>query len=356
LVGIFERKILPDFKKIIKMNFSEEMEMNGSFAVIKWQPKMSWYFLHFAYAYIMPVTCSICLLFNVINLVVFNCGGKDMKEKHFIYFKAKTFAETSTIIIGGLMPLAKYQNGSSLFVNIYQSYLATYILEVAFAFLGFLEVLIVHDRYITLKANSRFNFHFKNNWTVVTICLAISAVTNVPYLFQLRIVPLEANSSLFISIWTEFAGSRFNHYYFLVKTVIINSINCLLLPVASGMLIVEFRKFLKRKQALTSNNTMMTNAEFNAKKNLTSLVLIFTAVFLLSRLIPVIAMAYAFYENILQIELDFFNYANFFAFDFNYSFTAGLSFFIYFKFNRAFRMSLFSLIKKICPCCQRRLP
>jgi hypothetical protein len=333
------------------MNFSDEkMEMNNSVLEIKWEPKMGWYFRKNAYAYIMPTTCSISLLFNVLNLVVFNCGGKDMKSKHFIYFKAKTIAETSTLIIGSLLPLGNYQDGASLFVNIYQSYLSAYISEVAFAFLGFLEVLIVHDRYIHLKENSRLNLHFKNNWTLVAIFFAISVMTNCPHLFATRIVPLAANSSLFTNIYTEFGASRFYNYYNLTKTVILNAINCVLIPVASGMLMVEFRKFMKRKQEMTHNNNTMTNAEFDARKNLTSLVLVLTAVFLVSRLIPVIVMALAVYEYILKFDIDFFYYAIFFAFDFNYSFTAGLSFFINLKFNRAFRMSLLSLIKKMCPC------
>jgi hypothetical protein len=134
----------------------------------------------------------------------------------------------------------------------------------------------------------------------------------------------------------------------------VSAIYCVLLPVAGGVLIKEFRRFIKRKKSLITNGTMngatngmMAKSQFDAKKNLTSMVLALTGVFLTSRFILTFASCIRYFMVKLWITLESAEFVMFFAYDLNISITNSINLFIYIKFNRAFKKCFVCFFKKL---------
>jgi hypothetical protein len=312
---------------------------------------------HVGYVYIEPISSSICFILNSACLVVF-IFGKEMNDKFYLYFKAKTIGEMVVTLLGALAPLNLCEMCStttSLFSQIYSLYGVNGLGYVASNFLGFMEVMIVYDRYITVKSNSKINFKI-NNWIFVGIFLAISIAFTIPFMFEYRIAKVEIaekNLSFFMLKYTGFGQSKCLYFYRLVNSFLVSAIYCLLLPILSVALCLEFGKFIDKKNALTNraNSGNMTNEQFDAKKNLISMVLVLTAIFITSRIVMLLALSYHTYTLLnMIVEIDLNYYLNFFAYDLNYSLTTGVNFFIYIKFNRNFRTSCLDLLQKITPC------
>jgi hypothetical protein len=309
-----------------------------------------------AYVYIMPITGLVCFLLNSLSLLVFSCSKELNDDKHYVYFKAKTIAELMLALLGMLNLLNHCEIGSTtgyLIVQVIIVYgLDAGVANIVSIFLSFMELMIVYDRYITVKGNPKLNSKIKN-WTFIVCFLVISIVLNIPFLLERKIILAESNNARFYtSVRTEFVDRMILFYYWIGYTIFCSCIYVLLLPIACIALVIEFAKFTKRKNALTNkpNSAVMTNEQFDAKKNLTSMVLVLVSVFLISRLAIIFNVFYNTYLSLKNLQTLINPTLNFIVYEFDLSITAGVSFFIYIKFNRAFRSGFLSLLRKLTRC------
>jgi hypothetical protein len=322
---------------------SSSHESNGSFTDVNRQLSRSYLFvIQIGYIYIMPVTSSISFVLNSLCLLVFSYGRK-MREKHYLYFKAKTTAEILINCFGALSPLSFCDNcltNGSLFSQIYIVYGMMALCSILASFLGFMEILIVYNRYIILKPDSKLNLKL-NGWTFVLIFLAISVTINTPFLLQLRIESIE-NTTFFTIVNTELSESKLFHYYWLGSFIFSSLLYCVFLPILGLALIIVLKTFIK-----ANTNAVVTNREFEANKSLTSLVLVMTAIFLASRLAQVSSLSYHVYLYINNMNTELNSYLRFFAFDLIFAVVSGINIFLYSKFNIVFRETFLKLFRKI---------
>jgi hypothetical protein len=325
---------------------------NGSLKIEFEDQSTAQYFItKVAYAYIIPTISSISLLLNTVCLIVF-IHGKELKGNLYVYFKAKTMAEMLLAFLG-LLEIFNYCDKcstTSLFAHIYLAYLVRGVHDIACTFVGFMEISVVYDRYITIKTKSKINLKL-SSWPLIFSSLAISLVINVPCLLKTRVVLIENTTDQYTSMFTEFGESGSYGHYWLANIIHVSCVYCVLLPIFSVALIIEFKKFMKRKSSLISNDANSSNAanEFDAKKNLTSLVLAMSVVFLISRIFLIFTVSYYVYDSFSIPSVELKLYLNFFAYDLNYLITSGLNLFFYINFNRLFKKCLFDLLKNILP-------
>jgi hypothetical protein len=337
-------------------------EKNDSLTIETTSLPMDYFFLiNIAYVYLLPITSSICFFFNLLSLIVFICG-KEMKNGRYGYFKAKTIAETIFTLVSSLSPLSQVSSSSlvgSLAAQIITVYGVVGACGVVLIFLGFIELLILYDRYITVKPSSKLKLKI-NHSIFIGIFLAISIAVNIPFFFDSKIILIEyKGTSIYTRELTEFGQSYFLFYYWFVYAFLSNCIYILLIPIAGFGLVFEFGRFVKRKNVLTnqannSNNNptnSMTNEQFVAKKNLTTMILVLTGVFLISRTFHMCIVCYHTYVTLKNSDTIINSYLYFFGYQLNFPLTTGLSFIIYIKFNKHFRSSLLSLLKKCSPSC-----
>jgi hypothetical protein len=310
-----------------------------------------------ACTYILPITSSVCLLSTATSLIIF-IFGKEVKGEQFFYFRVKTIAEMIFVLFVLLQATDFVHTDSNvghLIINIIYLYGTCGLHNIILIFLGFMELLIVYDRYIAVKADSKLNLKI-NKWIFIGIFLAISIALNLPLIIQYKIVLFENNVTSHYAI--ALIGFRIDildilYYYSIVYAVVSSCIHAVLLPVAGFALVMAFRKFIDKKNELTNNQTnnnsnlnVLTIDRFNAKKNLTSMVLVLTSVFLISRFIYIFSICLDVYCSKNNFDISRFSiYLNFFSHEFNFSVTIGANMFIYFKFNRAFRKSFLSLFR-----------
>jgi hypothetical protein len=316
------------------------------------------YFSQIANTYLLPITSSVCFLLTATNLVVFICG-KEMKGEQFFYFRVKTIAEMIFLLLVLLKATELVTTDSQigrLIILIIHIYGTNGIHSIMLLFFGFMELLIVHDRYIAVKTDSKLNFKI-NKWIFIGIFLVISMALNIPHIIQYKIALVEINSTSYYSIdrLVDFGNGDILFYYWIVYSIVSSCIYAVLLPVAGFALVVTFRKFINKKNELkknrgitnnSSNLNVITTDRFNAKKNLTSMVIVLTGVFFISRIIYIFSVCFASYHSMNHLKRPQFSfYLNFFSHDFNFSVTIGANMFIYFKFNRAFRKSFLNFFR-----------
>jgi hypothetical protein len=103
--------------------------------------------------YILTPICSLGFLLNLICLVVF--FNKDMDKKTYFYFKAKTMGELVVMLIGAASTIVLCTSctsaASSLMIQIYIAYFTNGTTTIAYTFLGFMELMVVYDRYVIVK-------------------------------------------------------------------------------------------------------------------------------------------------------------------------------------------------------------
>jgi hypothetical protein len=321
-----------------------------------------------------------------------------MDKKTYFYFKAKTISELVVTFIGAANVInycTSCTSVASFIIQIQNAYLANGTTTIAYTFLGFMELMVVYDRYVMVKPSSRLNFKV-NRWVFVGVFLAVSTVASIPNYVQNEIIA-KPNSQAYQTVSSDFGKSQFNTYYQICYSFGRSLVYCVLLPIIGILLVIEFRKFISKKNLLVTKNTatdlvrspgvsntkatalfksqvgpqsMVSTApanslvvvqvgtganntkerermEYNAEKNVTSMVIVMTVVFVISRLLQLASQCYNQYLRGINAQTASGLYFMYVAYHLTYYVTTSINFAIYYQYNNAFRKCFVRICKKI---------
>jgi hypothetical protein len=352
------------------------------------------------YTFIVTIICSFGFFLNSFCLAVFFC--KEFDANTYLYFKAKTLSEIILTGLGSIVAIVSCTTchvSRSYFSQIYQWLGLGLLTTTAYPFIGFMEMMILNQRYCLLKAESvtgaRRNER-KKSLLYISLFLAISIVLSIPQAMSQTISVSGSNSSgEYRMSNNEFGKSALYFYLQAVCAFIIGVVLNIIHILLGLLLVVEFKKFIQKKRNLAkvapansirhqknthdsmaskrvnmssqqlsvtkkysflkpsssssfSSSTLATanSSNYNAEKNLTSMVITLSILFLTSHIIQFFSIAVSIYNTYKNTNSSFNVYFQLVAYLLTY-FATSINFFIYLKFNREFCKQSKRLLKKV---------
>ena len=206
--------------------------------------------------YVIPIMSGTGFLLNLLCFIVFMSSRFRLKSK-LKYLIAKVLFDMIFCLLGigfqnDLCPLNCNLRHSLLF-QIFRLYIFKFMSDSLYVSVGFINICLTFDRYLILLNKKNWLNKIHNFKYIVSACLCSSLVLFVPDLFAQKIVSAGGNeTALFRIKLTEFGQSTAHSYYSLLVRAVVSLVQLLLMIVASGMLIVEYRKFIQNKSNLSN--------------------------------------------------------------------------------------------------------
>lgn len=322
------------------------------------------YFNKIGYVIVIPIICIIGLILNILCFIVFF----GLKEKIFLYLRVKSLAESFLLLIGAISPFVSCDVCS--LKNTYLRAIITlitnkFLLPVVYSLITILEIEIAFNRYFIVKSRDANILIEKKDKLKVFGYTIISFSLVLPYLFAHKI---EKDDYLFfveneyILNLNDFGKSQFFYYFhtffILIVYFALNFLSVLIILPLNVVIIIEFRKFMKKKFEYTisqiiPNNSSRTNPHQNAKiksRKFTIMIITISFLFMFSRLLEAVVFSFSMYNNyIASIKYFEFYYTilNVFVHANTYIIFS-LNFFIFYWLNSAFKKQ-----SKIIFCCSK---
>jgi hypothetical protein len=351
-----------------------------------------YYVATIGYQYLIPISNLVGLIPNAISLIVlFN---RELKGDMYKYLIAKTMIEMATQISSattfmiscercGLILLYSTRVIKIVFLHFMNSF--------CYTMSSIVEIAMSYDRLRIFKINSNYLIKVNFNYLII-VTVSISALLNIPIFFSRSIINIPGTSDKFTDIPSQFGQSAIFTIYVNMLNVIQVLVPLAALSVLNVLVAIEYRKYIKRQKRLrmtsaapnltsesltsafksnnraknipestknpsnvnniTSNNTNQNSAtnSSNSNKKFTSMVLITSSLFALTRLYNSVIFIWTQIFNSRLADFDgpylIFTY---FGFQFLYLYFAS-NLIIYTFCNKNFKKCL---IKLIC-CCRNR--
>jgi hypothetical protein len=307
-----------------------------------------------AFNMVEAFVCIFVFLFSAFSLMVF-WWSQDMQANTYLYLKAKTLAEmviTGLVVVYPLSYCMLCSVSTSLVVQLFSWTAFSVLSNIAYFFIGFMELAIIFDRYKMIKSKSTYSK--KTCTKYILICLAFSTLATTPVFASLQIAQTDSGQYKLNS--NDFGTSAFGFYYQLIYSFAVNIVFIFLFLLLGVMLIIEYGIFIRKKRNLVNPisaiqraarlqtvRTTSIDTTHRSEKNLTSMVLILGVFFLLSRLVYFLGTSYKNYFNVDTLFSRLFRHVSFLII----YITIGLNLFLYLKFNRTFRDHTSCILKKL---------
>jgi hypothetical protein len=332
-------------------------------------------FVHtIGYSFIISPVSLFGLATNLACLLVFL--SDNMNRQVYIYFRAKTLGEIVITSIGTLIPIGTCRSCftyNTYHTQIYRFIVNNCLLGIVYTFCGLMEIAIVYDRYLIVKKNSRCLCRASKT-LVLAFCAVASTLFTIPQMFSQKIVPTghTAEGKKYHLVSSDFGKSKAYLHYQIGFSFVRSVIFFHLILLFSVLLVCEFKRYVRKKKILmrttrrkdeqlpsndmtteffSANSKSLTSREKKrarqrvksvrglenrAHRNVTKMVITLSVIFLISRCVQFLAIAYSVYSFARDQNSAFNIYFSFLSYLLTYS-SSGMHFFIYLKFNRAFR-------------------
>lgn len=298
------------------------------------------------YAYILPGVSMVSMVFNMISLRVF--FSRPLNKKMYRYFKAKTISDLILTTIGSLSLVASCSAcglNHQLVVVWFKRLFLNFIVIGVFNFSGFMEVVIIYDRYLLLAMNSiqgsciRKKLPFRI--TIITLVVA-SLISVIPNLLAYDVAPIVGKNNSFTLTANWFGKSPAYTTIIGVQVLTVSLVTYVPLVVFSVLFMFEFNSYIKRKN---STDTNASSVKLNNKQtSLTRMMVILIGTYIFNRTFVAFACLTVQILTFYNFSLAVFSLLNFASLTWYY-FSSTLNFFIYLKFNTYFNASFKYLTK-----------
>lgn len=304
------------------------------------------YLYKIGYLFVLPIICVIGFFLNLICwLVLLN---PSLREKIYFYFTIKVFLGIFLLAFGALTPYvicmdcATYETYSSMVINLVGY---KFMRNSMYLFATLIEIIITFDRYFTLRTRAKI-FVTKKNKLFLAGCGLFSALVYLPTLFAEKIThSRKYKPDGYTLTATKFGEQKYYYTYLTCVSLISNVLTILILLPFNIMILVKYRKFIKRKNIISKivispvrkPRLNLTQSNLSQKK-FTKMILVISFLFILSRLGEASVRIFNSFHDVVQLEFfDFYSTVLTIFVEFNTYVIFSSDFFVYYIFNKPFR-------------------
>ena len=308
--------------------------------------------------YLIPIISAIGFVLNIFCIV--NLLNIKFNQRMYRLLVIKIVFETITCLIGiGFQNVLCFKNcfstlSSSVFFKTI-GIMARFMGEVSFIGSSLSEIGLNYDRYLILVCKKNW-FNQTKIRNVLFVYISIGIIMFIPECFAYKASnePKDSNDTFFD--YSDFGKSISFSYYILISLAIGNSTTIISLTIMNVFLILEYKRFIKKKISLVVVYKLVVSTQITitANKNkalkskrsdicFTKMIIILNVIFVAVRLSDLISVILFRKDKINQFEL---NSVTVLYRDFNFLLiflSYGLNALILFHFNKDFKEN----VKKI---------
>ena len=314
----------------------------------------------YGYIIVIPIISLIGFLLNGVCIIVFS--NRNLKEKIHFYLMTKSFIEMLLLAIFVFIPYdscidcASFETyGSILFSMWINGYLG-YSLHL---FDSIIEIVITINRFFIIKSSEKILANIKDK-IFIFICGFISMIIFVPNLFLYEIESYKTKEGTQAFYLEQKNSDPYLLYFINNATAFVDVITLLILLPVNIAVIVQFKRFIDKKNRLTISNLIpipqRTNVIRPTKKRKTEtkfnkMILLVSFLFILVRIGEIIPYIFLhsirvddpnFDPNISNDMVDITSIIKIFS-QFISCIIISANFFVYYSFNTPFKVFFFKL-------------
>lgn len=262
----------------------------------------------------IPIICVIGIILNLICFIVFIC----LKEKIFFYLAINVITESLFLLIGALAStlLCRKCNIENTYLKaIYNLIINRFFGSVLYSLITILEIQISFNRYFLVSSHNTKTIIELKDKAKIFIYFIICVLIHFPYCFAFEIQKNEMSfvEDTYSLEYNHFGNTNFMFYYSNYILIFENILAVFVLLPLNIIIIVKFKKFIKKKNASSvSINFLMNNLNNNNNKILqnncktetrfTRLIVIISFLYIISRLYESIISIIVIYNHYIQID------------------------------------------------------
>jgi hypothetical protein len=224
-----------------------------------------------------------------------------------------------------------------------------------------LEIILAYDQLVKLKKNSKYLIKVPFKCSLLFLML-IGVGLNAPNMLAYTIGSLNNNSEKYSIALTNFGRSAFYLYYTIVVNFLQSLFTFFVLALLNGLIFFYLKTYINKNSVIINANAIGANeiistVNFNAKrlsknikKQFTIVILIGSVIFMISRLVQLIASIIYEFNRFNNVQSSVFSLLYSF---FNISFTTivfSLNFILNFIFNKKFKYTFIKYIEQSFAC------
>ena len=265
----------------------------------------------------IPIICVIGIILNLICFIVFIC----LKEKIFFYLAINVITESLFLLIGALASILlcrKCDTENTYLKAIYNLIINRFFASVLYSMITILEIQISFNRYFLVTSHNTKTIIELKDKAKIFIYFIICVLIHLPYCFAFKIQKNEMSfvEDTYSLEYNHFGNTDFMFYYSNYILIFENILAIFVLLPLNIIIIVKFKKFIKKKNASSvSINVLMNNLNNNNNNNnkilqnncktetrFTRLIVITSFLYIMSRLYESIISIILIYNHYIQID------------------------------------------------------
>ena len=294
-----------------------------------------------SFNYVGPAICLVGFILGIFCFVTFY---KLAKEKIYFYLMTKTFLEIFLFAIGTSTPylscidcLSAYQYHSQWLKLIFYLFLRRFLRIL----ITLSEIALTFIRYSLIGSSSKLITKKKDKIYLLLIGLIVILIS-IPkfFAFKIRSLGVKNDVEIFVLTNTEFGWTLAYSIYSEVVDFTSSIITLLILIPINIIMVIRYRKFIKNKNRLVTQNNRLNKKKQKSEDQFTKMILITSLLFIICNFLNESVNIYLIFSFYSTNSSQFYQYYYFIFGTFvtlGSYFIYSLNFFIYYHFNTPFR-------------------